>query len=92
MPRMPIQARRGFYYKPNRNIAAVLPFDWNLVDTELGPMVEPRLLLRYIEGKVLDQDYVDQAFDSMTTMDDNGTGFYTAYGTAGQVLPGDFFY
>ena len=93
MPRLPIQARRGFYVRPNRNLTTSIPYDWNSVDTELGLMVEPRTLIFPVDGKIVDQDIADSAFDTVTQLDAGDAGsFYVNYGTGGQLSLGSFVY
>ena len=91
MAKTPVQARRGFYYKPNRNLNTLVPFDWNVVDTELGTMVEPRNFAGLDPtSKVVQIDIIDAAYDSVTVT--NQDTFYAENGVGGQLIVGDFNY
>jgi hypothetical protein len=89
MPRAPINTRQGFYETINRNLKLTRPIEWNVVETELGQMVEPRSLGLF-DGKIVQQDAVDIAYDSFTPID--GSSFYSVYGTGGPQSFVDFNY
>ena len=90
MARTPINARRGFFYKPNRNTNVRVALQWNVVDTDLGPMVEPRQFGLAVDGKITQIDLLDAAADSEGEME--AATFYSQYGTDGQQLMYDFSY
>ena len=90
MARTPVLQRRTFFNYVNRYSTVRQDFPWNVVDTELGPMVEPRMLPLIIDGKIVQIDAVDAAIDSESFLDP--TTFYSTYGTDGQQLLYDYNY
>ena len=90
MARTPINARRGFFYRPNRNVNVRVDLQWNVVDTDLGIMVEPRQYPLAQDGKITQIDLLDSAVDSCTELDP-GT-FYSQYNTDGNQYMYDFSY
>lgn len=90
MARAPITNRIAYSYKINRYLDERLPFDWNVVETELGTMVEPRQLVRFIDGSVPQVDLVDSAFDSQAFM--SPEEFQSTYNHGGPQLMVDFNY
>ena len=90
MARTPILARRGYFDYVNRNNPVTRILDWNTVDTELGPMCEPRQEARYLDGVVTQVDMLDAAYDSNTYLDANT--FYSSFGTDGQQIMRDWNY
>lgn len=86
MPKAPILNREAFYSKLRDG--SFRDLDWNLVNTSLGAMVEPRQLRRVDGGKVVHQDVYDNSFNRRTEFDENQMA--TLMGTAGLQLPVDF--
>ena len=90
MARTPINQRRGFFYSPNRNTTTRIDLQWNVVDTDLGVMVEPRQYPLGLDGKITQIDLLDIAADSEWEIDP--TTFYQQYNTDGQQYMYDFSY
>lgn len=92
MARTPVQARRAFMVTANRFTPLIRIYPWNVVDTELGIMVEPHQFAHGggVDGTVPQVDIVDFAYDSLTLMDPST--FYSTYGTDGQQGMMDFNY
>lgn len=92
MPRLPILYREGFYeiirggprdYLGNFPIREL---EWYAVDTELGPMVEPRTSINAIDavGRVVNADLTDMSLSKLSLMD--AGDFQNRYGTGGGSL------
>lgn len=90
MARPPITQRTGFYYPINRYQTQRVLLDWNAVETELGTMVEPRTLIRYIDGSVPQIDLLDVAFDREIQMTPDQ--FQNQYNHGGPQLMAEFTY
>ena len=90
MARTPINQRRGFFYKPNRNSNIRMDTQWNVVDTDLGLMVEPRQYPIVQDGKITQIDLLDCGLDSEWEIDP-GT-FYSQYNTDGNQFMYEFSY
>lgn len=86
MPRVPILHRTVFYSRLRDGTFRLL--DWNLVNTTLGAMMEPRLLRYTEDGKVTNLDVYDINFNRITEY--NEDKMYAETGTAGFQLPRDF--
>lgn len=84
MPKAPILNRQGFYTKLRGGTYRDL--DWNLVNTSLGAMVEPRQLVLVAGGKITEKDRFDgDDFNSRTEL--SGDLFYRYHNTGGDQLP-----
>lgn len=84
MPRAPILNRQAFYTKQRGG--SYRDLDWNLVNTSLGGMVEPRQIVSLDGNKVSDKDRFDgDDFNERREMSDDD--FYRLTGTGGQQLP-----
>ena len=82
MPRTPILSRVGFFDYVNRNSKVRRNLEWNLVETELGAMTEPRQHMLYSGLQpIADIDIVDAGFNDQTYM--SRDVFYTSMGTDG---------
>lgn len=92
MARTPILNRKGFVTFINRNIQPQVTrhLDCNVVETELGTMVEPRNFFPVMENKVTDLDPLDAAYNSETLMDESA--FWNQYNTYITQRPFDFQY
>ena len=92
MARTPILARRSFMVPINRNLGNVRIFQWNVVDTELGVMVEPHQFAHTggVDGTITQMDALDMSYDSLTMLE-VGT-FNSNYGTDGPQGMIDFNY
>ena len=92
MARLPILFRRGYFESINRNLNPKVyrPLEWNVVDTELGPMAEPRQFSFFVDGKIVQLDALDMAYDRETEFD--SSGFYNTMGTYGPQRMIDFDY
>ena len=89
MPKAPILYREGFYeiirggprdylnHRPKR------VSEWQVVETELGTMVEPRTSTNIADavGKVVNADATDMSISKFTEMDPSD--FQNQYGTGG---------
>lgn len=84
MPRAPILNRQGFYTKLRGGTYRDL--DWNLVNTSLGAMVEPRQLVAVLPGKLTDKDRFD-GDDFNDRRELSVDEFYRYHGTGGQQIP-----
>ena len=83
MARTPINSRRTFFVRVNRHVPLISFYDWNVVETDLGTMVEPRNTLGYGTGdKVTNIDLRDSSFDTIeeTTEADFQRNFSNAIG------------
>ena len=91
MPKTPITSRRSFFETIRADTVnkSKRMLDWNMVDTALGPMAEPRAVLNGAMGPVTNVDAVDAAFDSITEM--QAEQFQAATGTGGELIPADFY-
>ncbi len=93
MPRAPISSRRGFFTFINRNInpPVTRQLDCNVVETELGTMVEPRNFgYTGTDSKIVNGDPMDEGFNSETLMDEGA--FANQYNTYVTQRPFDFNY
>lgn len=86
MPKAPILSRECFFDRLSDGTYRDL--DWNLVNTSLGAMVEPRAIRLIDPGKVAQLDWRDVSFTSRREMDEDQ--FFSVMGTAGQQVPADF--
>ena len=91
MPKTPITSRRSFFETIRADTVnkSKRMLDWNMVDTALGPMAEPRAVLNGAMGPVTNVDAVDAAFDSITEM--QAEAFQQATGSGGELIPSDFY-
>ena len=90
MPKNPIQFRETFFENvrgPNSQ-PVMRHLEWNRVDTELGPMVEPRSLAGFAVGPVVQVDVTDASYSKVSIMDSNR--FYAEFGTDGSQIPVNF--
>jgi hypothetical protein len=93
MPKAPILARRGYFDTISRSNPIIRFLDWNVVDTELGSMVEPRQDIRGIPTAVaganglVQVDLIDSGFTAISQM--NSDTFYSQFGTDGQQVAVD---
>lgn len=85
MPKTPILNREAFYQKLRDG--SFVDLQWNLVQTSLGAMVEPRPL-RGEGSKMNNFDPYDASFTRRTEF--NADTFYSLFGTYGQQIPVDF--
>ena len=94
MPKAPILARRGFFSYVDRTQSTLRMLDFNVVDTELGSMVEPRQVAFGIQlgnsGSTgyANIDVTDAAFNSLSQIDQNT--FLSQFGTDGLQGPIEF--
>ena len=87
MPKGPILRREVFYDILGDKSIRFL--DWNLVNTSLGAMIEPRQLCPVpSNGPVVQVNVVDTSFDKMSFMDEDA--FYRLTGFSGRQVPVDF--
>ena len=88
MPKTPI-TDRTMLYDVLRYDKTIRFLDWNVVETELGTMVEPRPFgPGYGTVKVTDVDVYDASANRLVQYDENT--FAREYGTGGNQLPADF--
>jgi hypothetical protein len=98
MPKSPIRSRTVFF-SPMRGVVdastgepPLQRLEWNAVDTDLGPCVEPYSppQLDGISGgqQVVQVDAVDASASSVKIMDSGG--FQSQYGTGGPIVPTDY--
>lgn len=85
MPKGPVRSREHFYTRLRDG--SFLSLDWNVVDTTLGAMVEPRQLM-YGNRKITQVDVTEISFNKVSEID--GNQFWRLYGTGGNQLPVDF--
>jgi hypothetical protein len=86
MPRSPILDRQAHFVKLSDGTFA--DFDWNLVNTSLGAMVEPRQISRTPRDKFVPVDQIDASFNRRIEI--NPDQFYGQTNTQGQQLPVDY--
>lgn len=88
MPKAPILNRETFYDRLGDGTFRDL--DWNLVNTELGAMVEPRTLMSGLAGArgIVHTDLKDISFNKRSELDEDA--FYRLMGTGGRQIPVDF--
>lgn len=86
MPKAPILNREAFYDRLSDGTFRDL--DWNLVNTSLGAMVEPRQVVLVDGGKVAQRDLKDASFNSRREFDEDK--LFSLMGTAGHQLPVDY--
>ena len=85
MPRTPILDRETYYYQlPDGTYA---DFDWNIVNTSLGAMVESRPLLRAPGDNFEPVDLIDASFNRRRAI--NPDQFFALTGHNGLQLPVD---
>jgi hypothetical protein len=89
MPKGPILERVQYFAKmPGQGSVGVAMLDWNVVETSLGTMVEPRTISPVGLDRLLDVDIFDAAPNRIVEI--NEDTFYTQYSTSGNQLPRDF--
>ena len=86
MPRPPIQSREAFY--DTLRDGSIYDLDWNLVNTELGAMVEPRQLPVGVADVVAEVDRQDLSVSRRVLMEEDR--MFSLIGTSGPQLPVDF--
>lgn len=88
MPKAPILDRTVFYDRLRDRSIRLL--DWNLVNTNLGQMVEFRNMARFYGGqtRLTQIDETDMSFDRLLPFDEDS--FFATFLTGGQQLPSDF--
>ena len=86
MPKAPILNRELFYTRLRDG--SYRDLDWQLVNTSLGAMVEPRQIVGIDRQKVVQRDVYDSSFTRRTEF--NEDQFFSLMGTAGQQVPVDF--
>lgn len=83
MPRTPILARFAFYERLRDGTFRDL--DWNVVNTSLGAMVEPRQIIMFDHHTMTDKDRFDgDNFTDRRELSDDQ--FYSFHGTGGNQL------
>jgi hypothetical protein len=82
MPSAPILTRTLLWERLGDGSIHVL--DWNLVNTSLGLMVEPRVMLRE-SGAIKDEDLAESGYSDMTVLQSDN--FFATYGFAGSQWP-----
>ena len=88
MPKAPINARYGYFYKLRDG--SRIQHDWNTVDTDLGRMVEPcKYDVNPASDGITQIDVADVAYTDVLLLDNPNT-FGVREGTDGQQLPVDF--
>lgn len=89
MPKSPILSRECFF--ETLKDGTFRDLDWNLVNTELGAMIEPNSFggLIAASGVVTQVDIVDCSFNKLTNLPEDV--FYARYG-GGRQVPIDFNY
>lgn len=85
MPKAPILSREGFF--TTLRDGSIRDLDWNLVNTNLGAMMEPRQL-SIVGSPVTDVDPNDYSYTRRVQLDENTLP--ETLGTAGPQLPYDF--
>lgn len=85
MPKGPVLYREHFYTRLRDG--SFLSLDWNVVNTTLGGMVEPRQLM-YGNRKITQVDVTEISFNKVSEID--GNQFWRLYNTGGNQLPVDF--
>lgn len=87
MPKAPILSRECFYDRLRDG--SFRDLDWNLVNTSLGAMLEPRQLsIGHRNGRLPNVDAKDASFNRRTEFDEDR--FFTTFNHAGYQLPVDF--
>ena len=86
MPRAPITNRQRYFEKLRDGSYRDLEF--NLVNTELGAMIEPVSICRVQEGNVQNVDAVDASFDGRTEI--RRAEILNMFGTSGLQSPTDY--
>ena len=88
MPKVPILSREAFYDRLRDG--TYIDLDWNLVNTSLGAMVEPRRLSEVVTAAspIVQADAADVSFDRRTEID--GDRFFSLMGTGGNQSLVDF--
>lgn len=86
MPRVPILNRQCFYRRlPDGTFRDL---DWNLVNTSLGAMIEPRQIRVFDGGKVVNADVYDASFNDRREF--NEDKLFSHLGISGTQLPVDY--
>lgn len=86
MPRSPILDRQAHFVRLSDG--TFVDFDWNLVNTSLGAMVEPRQIVRTQRDKFVPVDQFDASFTRRIEI--NPDQFYSQTNTQGPQLPVDY--
>ena len=90
MPKAPINSRNSFFetIRADQNKSKRI-LDWNQVQTDLGPMAEPRALtIGAFVAPLTNIDVIDASIDGITELTDGE--FAAQTGTGGQQLPVDY--
>jgi hypothetical protein len=86
VPRNPILDRQEHFFRLSDGTFA--DFDWNLVNTSLGAMVEPRQMIDTTRDKFVAVDLRDASFNRRLEI--NPDQFYSQTNTQGPQLPVDY--
>ena len=87
MPKAPILSRECFFDRLRDG--SYRDLDWNLVNTSLGGMVEPRALVGgHGNGRQTNVDLKDASFTDRRELDEDT--LFRLLGTAGHQLPVDY--
>jgi hypothetical protein len=86
MPRSPILDRQAHVVKLSDGTFA--DFNWNLVNTSLGAMVEPRQVSQTPRDKFVPVDLIDASVNRRIEI--NRDQFYGQTNTQGEQLPADY--
>lgn len=79
--RSPVLSREMFYGKLPDGSFYLL--DWNLINTELGAMVEPRQIVGFDDGQIAPEiANTELSFNKISQIDENT--FYDLMGSGGQ--------
>ena len=85
MPKTPILSREGFY-KTSLG-GTLVPLDWNLINTNLGVMLEQRQM-GPARNPLKDIDAIDAGFTRFADIDEHRLQFL--FSTGGSALPTNF--
>lgn len=86
MPRLPILSRETFYdTNPDGSLRLL---DWNLVNTSLGAMVEPRQVGGPDGGRIRPIDLIDAGITRLVPLQEDV--FFRHFGVHGRQLPVNF--
>lgn len=83
----PILARDRMYGRMRRT-GDLYPLDWNIVNTELGAMMEPRQILGADANKIVNLDIEDNSFNRITEV--NEDEMVNLFNHSGRQIPVDF--
>lgn len=86
MPKAPIN-QRTLMFTRLRGDKTIRLIDWNVVDTELGPMIEPRHM-SVDGGSIPQRDITDGTYTSIVEYDEDG--MVNQYSHNGLQLPADY--